>query len=92
MQKLCNNCLEAAEVSIVTVISSVGVSRRIQETSAAVLFCGPCLREMVGRSGPNPFENRVNTALTRVEERLRQRSESSNGRAGDSGPLRKRKI
>jgi len=44
MQKLCSNCSEPAQFSVVAIISSVGVSGRLQKSSPAVLLCDDCLR------------------------------------------------
>ena len=73
MQKLCSNCSAPAEYSIVAVVSTVGVTGRLQKTSPAVLFCDACLRELADHLCSPPFENAVNMAYTTLAGRLRER-------------------
>lgn len=79
MQKSCSNCSEPVQFSVVAVISTVGVSGRLQKTSPAVLFCDACLRELGDRLCSDPFANAVNSAYTDVEGQLRGRVTSQNG-------------
>lgn len=74
MQKLCSNCSEPVQCSIVIVISSVGVSPRVQRYSAAVLFCENCLREVNERLCSDKLREAVNSALTELNERLHDHS------------------
>jgi hypothetical protein len=79
MQKSCSNCSEPAGFSVVTIISTVGVSGRLQKTSPVVLFCDACLRELGDRLCSDSFSNAVNSALTAVQRRLRGRAASQDG-------------
>lgn len=74
MEKPCSNCVEKAQYSIVVTISTVGVSRRIQSYSSAVLFCEQCFRELSERLCSDKLREAVNSALTELSERLRERS------------------
>ena len=78
MQKLCSNCSGPAQFSVIAVISTIGVSGRLQQSSTAVLFCNDCLRELCGRLGSDAFSNAVNNAYTTLDARLRERSRTSN--------------
>jgi hypothetical protein len=49
MQKICSNCSETVQYSIVVMISTVGVSPRAQQSAPAVLFCEHCFRELSER-------------------------------------------
>jgi len=74
MQKLCSNCSETVQYSIVVIISSVVVSPRIQNYSTAVLFCVRCFSELSERMCSDKLREAVNNALTELNERLRERS------------------
>jgi hypothetical protein len=74
MQKLCSNCSGAAQFSVLGVVSTVGISGRLQQSSAAVLFCNDCLRELCVRLGSDALSDAVNNAYTTLHERLRDRS------------------
>ena len=74
MQKVCSNCSETVQYSIVVIISSVGVSPRIQSYSTAVLFCLCCFNELSERLCSDKLHEAVNNALTELTERLRERS------------------
>jgi hypothetical protein len=76
MQKLCSNCSAPAQFSVVAVISTVGVSGRLQKASSAVLFCDACVKELGDGLGSGPLSNAVNSAYTAVEGRLRGRAAS----------------
>jgi hypothetical protein len=77
MQKSCSNCSKPAEFSLVAIVSTVGVSGRLQKASPAVLFCDACLRELGDRLCSDPFSNAVNNAYTAVAGQLRGRAASS---------------
>jgi hypothetical protein len=79
MQKSCSNCSEPARFSVVAVISTVGVSGRLQKSSPAVLFCDACLRELGDRLCSDPLSSAVNSAYTAVEGQLRGRTASQDG-------------
>jgi hypothetical protein len=74
MQKLCSNCSEAVQYSIVVIISSVGVSPRVQQSSPAVLFCERCFRELSERLCSDNLQKAVNSAYTELNEQIRERS------------------
>lgn len=72
MDKSCSNCKEKAQYSIVVMISSVGVSPRVQQSSAAVLFCASCFRELSERLCSDKLREAVNNALTELNQRVRE--------------------
>jgi len=74
MDKSCSNCEEKAQYSIVVTISSVGVSPRIQSYSTAVLFCESCFSELSERLCSDKLREAVNSALTELKKRSRERS------------------
>lgn len=74
MQKSCSNCAAAAQYSAVVIISTVGVSERVQKSSAAVLFCDACLREFNDRLCSDDLQKAVNSAYTALNHSLRERS------------------
>jgi hypothetical protein len=78
MQKLCSNCSGPAQFSVIGVISTVGISGRLQQSSAAVLFCDDCLHELCVCLCSDAFSNAVNNAYTTLDERLRERSRAPN--------------
>ena len=71
MQKLCSICSQPADFSLNVIASSVGVSKRLQATSRAMLFCNACAHD---RSLSRALREAVNKLLTRVEQQLRERS------------------
>jgi hypothetical protein len=73
MQKSCSNCSLPAQFSFNAVISSVGVSKRAQKTSRAVLFCSLCLHEFADRLCSDTLSKSVNDVLTGLHECLRER-------------------
>jgi hypothetical protein len=74
VQKLCSNCSETVRYSIVVIISSIGIIRRVQQSSSAVLFCERCFRELCERQCSDKLQQAVNNAYTQLNERLRERS------------------
>jgi hypothetical protein len=82
MEKSCSNCSQQAQFSLNIVVSSVGISRRIQKTSRAVLFCADCLDEFNERLCSDAISNAVNNVLTTLKERLRDRAQAKT-RGGD---------
>ncbi len=74
MLKSCSNCPRTAQFSLVAIVSSVGVSKRIQKSSPAVLFCDECLQALCEQLCSNALCDGVNRALTRLNELLRERS------------------
>lgn len=78
MQKVCRNCSGPAQFSIIAIVSSIGVSGRMQKSSRAVLFCDDCLRELCVCLPSDAFCDAVNNAYTTLNDRLRERSEPQN--------------
>lgn len=76
MVKVCSCCGRAAEFSLVMVISSVGISKRVQQCSGVVLFCDPCLQNRLagGHWGSDKMRECVNNAYTQINRRLNERS------------------
>ncbi len=74
MEKICSNCAGAVQYSIVVMISTVGVSPRVQQSSPAVLFCEHCFCELSDRLCSDELRASVNGALTTVNQRLSERS------------------
>jgi hypothetical protein len=72
MQKLCSNCTQMAEYSLVFVFSSVGTSPRFQKCSPAVSFCDDCLRELCDCFCTNDLRTAVNSAYTALSQRSRK--------------------
>jgi len=79
MQKSCSNCSAPAEFSVVAVVSTVGISGRLQKTSPVVLFCHACLQELADRLCSPRLSDAVNTAYTALAAQLRGRAGSENG-------------
>jgi hypothetical protein len=44
--KKCSNCSRPALFSLVAIISTLGITKRLQQSSPAVLFCDACLHEL----------------------------------------------
>jgi hypothetical protein len=79
MEKVCSNCERPtpAQFSLVVIVSSVGVSKRLQESSRSVLFCSDCLHELVDRLCSDALSQCVNSALTQLKMRLNERVNAS---------------
>lgn len=75
--KKCSNCGRPALFSLVAIISTVGVSERLQKSSPAVAFCDACIHELCERICSDAFSDAVNSAYTEVNQRLRQRMSTS---------------
>jgi hypothetical protein len=87
MQKSCSKCSESAEFSVVALVSTVGVSGRLQKTSPAVLFCDACLREMADGLCSGPLSDAVNTAYAALAGRLALRMALPDGANHRTGTL-----
>ena len=74
MQKICSKCSKPAQYSVVAIISTVGVSTRLQKSSPAVLFCEACMRKLCERLHSNEFCKAVNSAYTTLNQLLSARS------------------
>ncbi len=74
--KACSCCSRPAEYSLVSVLSTVGISQRLQKCSAAVLFCADCLQKRLDGQHwtTDKLRQAVNTAYTALNERLANRS------------------
>ena len=46
MAKLCSCCSMPAQYSLALLLSTVGISRRIQKCSPVVLFCNDCIHAL----------------------------------------------
>lgn len=51
MLKRCRICSGAAELSLVSIVSTLGIKPRSQKCSPAVLFCRKCLQEHLSEDG-----------------------------------------
>jgi len=78
MQKLCSNCSQPAQFSLVAIISTVGVSSRLQKSSPAVLFCNSCLQKSCDRLRSSAMRKAVNSAYTTLNSRLKERARTEN--------------
>lgn len=76
--KNCSNCGRPAVFSLNAIISTLGISKRLQESSAAVPFCDGCLHELCGRLCSDALSDCVNNAYTTLNRRLRDRIATSN--------------
>ena len=76
--KRCSNCHRPALFSLVGIISTLGVSKRLQKSSPAILFCDACLQELCQRICSDAFSEAVNSAYTELNQRLRERVAASN--------------
>ena len=80
MMKICSSCSRPAEFSIVSIVSSVGMSKRLQKCSPAVLFCSRCLAKLLTHEhcSTDELRERVNSAYTALKELLRERGSTQN--------------
>ncbi|GEM_PF-6430747 len=74
MQKSCSNCEANANYSVVLITSTVGISKRLQQSSVSVPFCAECYREFCERICSDVLRNAVNNAYTAIKEQLSERS------------------
>ena len=51
MAKLCSCCSRPAQFSVALLLSTVGISRRIQQCSPVVLFCESCIHALCENEG-----------------------------------------
>lgn len=77
MQKSCSNCLNEAQFSLVAIISTVGVSGRMQKSSKVVLFCAACLQKFNERLCAEAFCKAVNSTYTELSQQLKERTQHS---------------
>jgi hypothetical protein len=78
MMKVCSCCRRPAEYSLVSILSTVGISKRQQKCSPAVLFCTNCLKKRLQRKhwGSDDLHEAVNSAYTELYKRLQAQSTS----------------
>lgn len=76
MQKSCSNCQQPVEYSVVVILSSVGVSPRLQKSSVAVSFCDDCLQELSERLCSEVLRKAVNSAYTELNQRSSERTKA----------------
>ena len=74
MQRLCSICSQPAQFSINVIISTAGVRKRLQQSSAAVHFCDACIQKVHDRQHLTALRKLVNNAYTKLKERLIERS------------------
>lgn len=79
--KKCSNCGRPAVFSLVAIISTLGITKRLQQSSSAVLFCEPCLHELCERLCSDALSDCVNNAYTTINRWLRERITTSNEHA-----------
>jgi hypothetical protein len=79
MMKFCSCCSHPAEYSVISVVSSVGVSKRLQKCSPAILYCAECLQKLSKHEhgSTNKLLEAVNSAYTALTRRLTERSAST---------------
>jgi len=82
-QKSCSNCSGPAQFSMNIVVSTVGVSRRLQHSSSSVAFCPECLRELIDQICSAPLSLAVNSAYTRLNQQLEARSTTVDSSEGE---------
>jgi hypothetical protein len=86
--KSCSRCGARAEYSICSVVSTLGVKPRVQQSTESVLFCGACLHDSKMRDGVSPslgVEQRVYVALSAIEQHSAQISHREIAVSTDSG-------
>lgn len=70
MLKACTRCSLEAELSVVCVVSTVGITPRRQKCSPAVLFCHQCMQDLLARRGrlvTGQLQKSVNAAYTHIK-------------------------
>lgn len=84
MMKTCTCCGDLAEFSFVAIVSSVGISKRVQKCSRALLLCASCLQKRVQteHSGADELQQAVNSAFTALKNALLERSDASDSVQG----------
>jgi hypothetical protein len=74
MQKSCSRCSKAAQYSINVIVSTLGISRRLQQSSPALLLCDACIQKENDRVHASALRKLVNNAYTTLKERFQERS------------------
>src|SRR4051794_4711652 len=86
--KSCSRCGVRAEYSICSVVSTLGLKPRVQQSTESVLFCGACLHDSRMRDEALPslgVEQRVYVALSAIEQHSAAQSDSANEDECSSG-------
>ena len=73
MTKVCSKCSQSAHFSIAIVLSTVGISKRLQQCSPVVLFCKDCLRARYEQDSSDALSQAVNSVYTRLNQRVCER-------------------
>src|SRR5579884_1155211 len=79
MAKSCSCCSQPAEYSLALILSTVGVSPRIQRCSPVVLFCKSCIHALATEEcwwGSISLFNALQRAYTATKQRSGERSTS----------------
>lgn len=66
-KKTCG-CGQPASYSLASVLSTLGVSPRRQQCSAAVLFCDSCIHELCDYALPPQLQNALEDAYTAINK------------------------
>jgi hypothetical protein len=79
MLKVCICCTRPAQYSLALVLSTVGISRRMQQCSKVMLFCDRCFQKLCKSEhyASNELRERVNSVYTALNQRSGDRSSSS---------------
>ncbi len=82
MQKQCKQCAGNAELSLLLMLSTVGISKRVQAGPPVILLCTDCLTACLHELrkskllSTNALLEAVNSALTAVQIALQERMKS----------------
>ena len=77
MAKSCSCCSQPADYSLALIVSTVGVSPRIQRCSSVVLFCKSCIHALATEEcwwGSTALFNALQHAYTAIKEDSGDRS------------------
>jgi hypothetical protein len=90
LEKSCSRCPGPAELSIVSVLSSIGHSPRRQATAGSVAFCSACFEQLLSSQcwGTEELRASVNNALTQLKLEMTE-SAAQSDRSAESGTRRK---
>ena len=69
--KACHRCSQPAQYSLVVIVSTLGVSPRLQGCSVAILLCADCALTLheTERCGTSELHDAVNSAFTKLNQR-----------------------
>ena len=69
--KACHRCSRPAQYSLVVIVSTLGVSPRLQGCSAAILLCADCALTLhdTERCSASELHGAVNSAFTKLDQR-----------------------